>query len=198
LSGQAYAAVTYTRQENVEAPFLQPPPTDRQYVVLLLFDGTNWDIVADSYSIALDAFGPDALGPLGSDGPVAATAFVTAKVTPLPRTPFESGSMPDVLVLEMSYLFGPESILHPQPTLVLLIPTASGFAYGYIGAVGGWVTIDQLDRLDDSVFVSLPGYLPSDAACCPTGTEIWRLAWADGSFVVAEHCVRQSRARSCV
>lgn len=197
ISCQSHAIVVFRRFELTQAQFISTDYRERQYLDIFRWNGVTWDEVTDSYSIASDVHGSDAIGPLPVEGPQPSTTLVTTKATPLVRQSFDQGSLPDVIAIEMSYFLGPGSILHTSPTLVILVPTPDGFRYGYAETFGVRAGIDTLYRLANDIYVTLPAYLDQDAACCPRGTEFVRLAWRNGLFIKAEDCVRPQRVTSC-
>lgn len=136
---------------------------------------------------------------LTGDGPVPTTALVSFNVQPLIRQSGETNRIPDLIALSLSYFLGPGGLQYPFPTLAIVQPTADGITIVYTTDFLVRGPIRGVFRLEDAVVVLATANLPTEGACCPTGTEIVRLAWRGDRLEVAERCIRADpRAVSCI
>jgi hypothetical protein len=210
LERQPHAVVQYTRAEDARVLAAnRTVPFSREYTNIYRWSGTSWHKIFDGYQfaqafyIASPSATTAALGttdPIGltGDSPTPTTAFVSIAVRPLIRRPRDDSMMPDLLVLTVEYLLGPNSVQHPSPSLAVLRPTADGVAMVYATDFHVRGNIRDVYRVGDEVYVRADANLPWDGACCPSGTEFVRLVWRAGILVETERCIRQSlRVRSC-
>ncbi len=203
LTGQAYAAVQYSRIEPVDVRSSGTTiDAERGYLKVYRWDGMSWQLVLDGYQFAQDFYGSRHIGPLVSGNPTPQTALVSFHLKPLPQRDFDQSDMPDLVFLEVMYVLGPNGIEHPTPAIAILVPSADGLDKEYTTEFSARASVEYVNRTGNDVNILAPAYV-NGAACCPDGTEYVHLVWIGDRLVEVERCVRPGRfyyysdARSC-
>jgi hypothetical protein len=179
LSGQPFIYASYT----VPSTLLHDQSfyfTDHPREFHDLYQWTDgWRKVFNWYVWAA-IFRPDASGPLVSDQPVPETANIVGSL----HIAHCSGRLGDLVLIDMSYFFGPTNVAtHPGQTVALLRWDGSQFIslwsneFGTVGA-------NSYCSGNDTITLVLPAYnwdvcCPSlaeqDLLCCPSLNEYVRL-----------------------